>query len=315
LSTATCSLFNELTLHDIEPPHRQVALHYTETMKRREFLKLLTTAMIGGSIVPEALAGNLFFLNRAISRENLDQHIKDYLIKMKNFDKPHKNDFYLDPKAYSILKNSYNRLSRLQKTVGHGNFYLLSFDEALKIARSYKRVGRFRKEELRFLEMIFYEDGAHYGFLGEKPLKNLTAQIKRQKVVKIQYSGNYLYKGVPFETYKKIRRAIGDQVILTSGIRSVMKQFILFLGKAYRNKGNMSLASRSLAPPGYSYHGIGDFDVGQVGFGALNFTEKFTSTEIFNKLINLGYVKMRYREDNLLGVRFEPWHIQVQSNA
>jgi D-alanyl-D-alanine carboxypeptidase len=284
-------------------------------MKRRDFLKLFTTAVIGGSIPPEVLAGNLFLATKALNRENLDHHIKDYLFKMKHFDKPHKNDFYLDPKTYSILKSSFNRLKRLQKTVGHGNYYLLNFDEALKIARSYSAVGRFTKEELDFLEMIFYEDSAHYGFLGEKPLKNLTDQIKRQKVVKVRQTGNYLYKGGPFETYKKIKQAIGDQVILTSGVRSLMKQFILFLGKAYRNNGNISLASRSLAPPGYSYHGIGDFDVGQIGFGALNFTSKFTSTEVFNKLINLGYLKIRYQEGNLLGVRFEPWHIQVQPGA
>ncbi len=284
-------------------------------MKRRAFLKLVTTAMIGGSIAPEVLAGDLFFPTKAINRENIDQHIKDYLIKMKHFDKPHKDDFYLAPKTYSILKSSFKRLNRLQKTVGHGNFYLLNFDEALKIARSYTRVGRFPKEELNFLEMIFYEDSAHYGFLGEKPLKNLTDQVKRQKAVKVRQTGNYLYKGAPLETYNKIKKAIGDQVILTSGIRSVMKQFILFLGKAYRNNGNMSLASRSLAPPGYSFHGIGDFDVGQVGFAALNFTAKFTSTNVFNKLIDLGYIKMRYNEGNLFGVRFEPWHIQVQLDA
>ncbi len=50
---------------------------------------------------------------------------------------------------------------------------------------------------------------------------------------------------------------------LTSGVRGVAKQFILFLAKAEANGGNLSLASRSLAPPGYSYHGVGDFDVGE----------------------------------------------------
>jgi hypothetical protein len=78
---------------------------------------------------------------------------------------------------------------------------------------------------------------------------------------------------------------------------------------------SLSLASRSLAPPGYSYHGIGDFDVGQVGLGADNFSQRFTTTRVYRKLKDLGYMKIRYVEDNMLGVRFEPWHIKVSSKA
>lgn len=92
-----------------------------------------------------------------------------------------------------------------------------------------------------------------------------------------------------------------------------MKQFLLFLNKAYSNDGNLSLASRSLAPPGYSFHGNGDFDVGQVGYGALNFTERFTETEVFKRLSEMGYLQLRYPEDNRLGVRFEPWHIKIKT--
>ncbi|MEJ2235325.1 MAG: M15 family metallopeptidase [Syntrophobacterales bacterium] len=207
------------------------------------------------------------------------------------------------------------RFERLQRTVGHGNFYLLSFDDAITVSSNYPRVGRFTKEELIFLEMIFYSDAAHYGFLGEKPLQNLTDRIQRRKVLKVPYTGNYLYKGPPLETYKEVRRDLGKEVILTSGIRSVIKQFLLFLNKAYIHNGNLSLASRSLAPPGYSYHGIGDFDVGQVGLGADNFTQRFTTTRVYRKLQDLGYIKIRYVEDNMLGVRFEPWHIKVSSKA
>jgi LAS superfamily LD-carboxypeptidase LdcB len=92
-----------------------------------------------------------------------------------------------------------------------------------------------------------------------------------------------------------------------------MKQFMLFLNKAYQNQGNLSLASRSLAPPGYSFHGIGDFDVGQIGFGIDNFTERFTTSEVYRRLSELGYLTLRYTEKNLLGVRFEPWHIKMKT--
>jgi len=98
-------------------------------------------------------------------------------------------------------------------------------------------------------------------------------------------------------------------------VRSVIKQFLLFLNKAYESEANLSLASRSLAPPGYSFHGIGDFSVGQFGLGADNFTERFTTTPVYKRLNEQGYVRIRYPLDNLLGVRFEPWHIKVDLEA
>ena len=83
--------------------------------------------------------------------------------------------------------------------------------------------------------------------------------------------------------------------------------------KADENRGNLSLASRQIAPPGYSFHGISDFDVGQVGYGAANFTERFMYTDVYRRLESLGYLTLRYPQDNLLGVRFEPWHIKVHA--
>jgi D-alanyl-D-alanine carboxypeptidase len=284
------------------------------TMKRRDFLRAAMGVVIVGGFAPEVLA-QVARIPPAGKLENYDNFIKDYLHKIRNFDAHHQEDVCLDPAQFRLLKSCVARFKRLQRTVGHGNFYLLSFDGAIKISRNYPRVGRFTREELIFLEMIFYSDAAHYGFFGEKPLQNLTEHIQRRKVVKVPYTGNYLYKGLPLETYKKVRRDLGKQVILTSGIRSVIKQFLLFLNKAYKQKGNLSLASRSLAPPGYSYHGIGDFDVGQVGLGADNFSIRFTTTRVYRKLKDLGYVKIRYVEDNVLGVRFEPWHIKVSSKA
>lgn len=279
-------------------------------MKRRDFLKVITTLVIGAGFAPEVLA-EIATTPSSSPPKNHDDYIRDYIYKIHNFNEHHKDDFYLDLKNYKLLKSSVKRLQRLQQTVGYGNFYLLSFDNALKIARNYSRVGGFTKTELNFLEMIFYEDGSLYGFFGEKPIKNLTDRVKKQEVIKIPHTGNYLYKDRPYKIYNKIKKDIGDQVILTSGVRSVIKQFMLFLNKAYESNGNLSMASRSLAPPGYSFHGIGDFDVGQVGFGKANFTERFTTTDVFRKLEKLGYINMRYQQDNFLGVRFEPWHIKI----
>jgi len=241
----------------------------------------------------------------------LDRAIRDRLVKSKYFNHWFADDIVLAADEFGVLKSSLQRLERLQRLVGHGNFYLLGFDEARAYAKSYARVGAFTKEELEFLEKIFYSPAGTYGFMGEKPMPRMTGEVNRGNVTKVTGTGNYLYKGQPVEMYEQIRKQVGENVVLTSGIRGMMKQFLLFLSKAQSHKGNLSLASRSLAPPGYSYHGVGDFDVGEQGFGVDNFTEKFTRTRVYSRLTDLGFIKFRYEQGNHLGVRFEPWHVEV----
>jgi hypothetical protein len=282
-------------------------------MKRRDFLKILTISVFGWSITPEVVAQNIEILKQSPS-ENLDDHIKDYLNKMKYFNEPHDDDVQIDSATYKVCTSTVMRLNRLQQIVGHGNFQILSFDDGLKIAQKNSQIGKFSKAEIQFMEMIFYEEAKRYGFLGQKPMNKLTDRIKIKEVIKVPHTGNYLYKGLPLDILKKIKQHLGEQVVLTSGIRGIMKQFLLFLNKVNKNNGNLSIASRSLAPPGYSFHGNGDFDVGQVGFGAANFTELFANTEVYKKLNELGYLKLRYPQENLTGVRFEPWHIKVSTD-
>jgi len=286
-------------------------------MRRRDFLKAVTAGALLSAFDPFSLvsAGQLLSQPGPLSGSDFDGHIKDYLHKMENFDRPHSGDVILEEKQIALLNACVSRLKRLQMMAGHGNFNILGFDDGLAIARKYPQVGNFTKEELDFLEGIFYSDSSVYGFLGEKPIANMTTRIKTNEVVKISGSGNYLYGGAPLEMYEKLKKQVGDKLYLTSGIRGVVKQFLLFLDKADSNRGNLSLASRSLAPPGYSYHGIADFDVGQIGYGSLNFTASFTTTEVFKKLDDLDYVSIRYPRNNLMGVRFEPWHIKVYSRA
>lgn len=279
-------------------------------MKRREFLRILGAVLVTGGFNTTAIA-TIRPCYHPSSPESIDSHIRDYLYKMRQFDRPFVGDVYLEGRELDLLASARSRLRRIQRIVGHGNFYLLSFDEALLYARNYSRIGHFPPDELEFLERIFHEDGARYGFRGQKPLADLTYRIRRRDVVKIRGTGNYLYRGRPQETFARIKQDLGDKVILTSGVRSVIKQFMLFLDKAHRSRGNLSLASRSLAPPGYSYHGVGDFDVGQAGFGSANFSSRFADTPVFKELQDRGYIRLRYPKGNLLGVRFEPWHIKV----
>lgn len=282
-------------------------------MNRRDFLKVATVGSTLGLVtaaqsVSAAVAG---FPTPQVRPKFRDDDLDDYLQKVRQFDEDHVGDVYFDEYNWGLLKSSLERFVRMQRVVGHGNFYLLDFDDALQLAKTYPSVGAFTTPELNFLETLFYEQAAIYGFYGEKPLKNLTDRIPLREVVKVPDSGNYLYRGKPMETFEAIRKILGPEVILTSGVRSVIKQFYLFLNKAYVSGGNLSRASRSLAPPGYSFHGISDFDVGQAGFGQHNFTERFVTSNVYKTLRGLGYLTLRYPRDNLLGVRFEPWHIKV----
>jgi len=284
-----------------------------KNMKRRHVLKTLGLGCIGFGIAPKISAKTIQGYFAGI--EYPDDELKDYLHKIHNFNQPHKNDVLIESNLYSTFESTVQRMRRLQKLVGHGNYHILNFADGLALARNYSDVGEFTRQELSFMELTFYADGQRYGFLGQKPLKEITDQVEKKNVVKVPHSGNYLYKDRSVEVFEEIKKELGDQVVLTSGIRGVMKQFLLFLNKVHRSDGNLSLASRSLAPPGYSFHGNGDFDVGQKGYGKLNFTGSFTETEVYKRLSEMGYLQLRYPADNRLGVRYEPWHIKINMNV
>ena len=235
---------------------------------------------------------------------------RDYLYTMRNYDLAAPDDVILSPARRVLLDSVMARLNRLQNHIGHGWFYLLGLDEAVRYAKR-GAVGAFPRAELDFMDELFYTPASAYGFLDKKPLEGFTSQIDKGKVVKVPGMGNFVYKGDAEKTWKEIQRVMGAEVVLSSGVRGVIKQFHLFLAKAQSNGGNLSLASRSLAPPGYSFHGVGDFDVGQRGYGGRNFTVDFTLTPVFKALSERGFITLRYPRDNLLGVRFEPWHVKV----
>ncbi|BCL62493.1 hypothetical protein DGMP_31860 [Desulfomarina profundi] len=183
------------------------------------------------------------------SFHSTDEHIKDYLAKIRFPDRPNADDIILSREEFVLLGRIVKRLERVRAITGHGNFCVIGFDEALRIGRRYSKVGRFTKSELDFLEMIYFQDASKYGFKGKKQVTTLTRTIGRKDVLKVQHSGNYLFRGASHEKYQRVKKELGEELILTSGIRGVTKQFYLFLNKAFRHGGNLSLASRSLAPP------------------------------------------------------------------
>jgi hypothetical protein len=222
-----------------------------------------------------------------------------------------KKDIYIEDKYKNDFISVRKKLAAIQSYVGYGNFNITSFDYSLKIAKNVSSIGQFTKSELEFLESIFYYDPKMHGFYGERISKNITDKIDIKEVVKIPYTGHYLFRGHSEETYYKMVEDIGESMVLTSGIRSIVKQTKLFLDKLDSENGNFTVAAKSLAPPAYTYHTIGDFDVGKKGFGHANFTSRFALTQEFLAMRKLKYIDMRYTINNKDGVRYEPWHVKV----
>lgn len=293
-------------------------------MKRRNLLKAISAGAFTscGLVSPRVLFSKDFPNRAGSSCQNQDrpllqtqyfhdEFVKDAIYKGQAHDTGSCHDNVISGSKLTFLKSAHKRLRRVQKLVGYAHFNLLDFNMLLKYARNYSVVGSFTKQELDFIDEIFLEDATNYGFLGDKVITDISAKVIRRETKKIPGTGHYLFKGEPLNTYLRIKNDIGDNIILTSGIRSVVKQLHLFLQKAVNMDGNLSLASRSLAPPGHSYHGIGDFDVGKIGFGRLNFSEVFATTSEYKRLTELGYIGLRYPKTNPYGVRFEPWHVKV----
>lgn len=231
--------------------------------------------------------------------------------KVQHFEYNFSDDVFITGDEYERLVSVLERLNRVQAYVGHGNFNVLSFDDMLRYARYQSRIGDFPQAELDYMEKLFYDDVRRLGFFGDRVTGQLTHKVKETDIEKIPGTGHYLFRGHPQAFYDKVRSQVGDSLVLTSGIRGVVKQYHLFMAKVVQAEGNLSRASRSLAPPGHSYHAIGDFDVGRVGGGLSNFTSDFAETDEFKRLQDLGFVKIRYTTDNDFGVRYEPWHIRV----
>ncbi len=220
-------------------------------------------------------------------------------------------DIFTTQEEYGYLLLTRSKLAKVQRTVGYGKFNLISFDETLTIAKNSPKIGEFTNGEIAFLEKIFYDNPNKYGFYGIKTAEKLTDSINKSDTIKINGTGHYLFRGKSYENYNRILKDVGRDIVLTSGIRSIPKQMSLYLDKIYTSKGNISEASRVIAPPTYTHHAISDFDVGKKGFGNKNFSTYFTTTEEFKNLIKLNYVSIRYTENNKDGVIYEPWHIQV----
>jgi hypothetical protein len=221
------------------------------------------------------------------------------------------DDLSLTIEQLVIAKKVKQRLSRVKRHIGYANFNIISFNDMLYFARNYSTIGKFTQDELNLIEKLFYIDPNKHGFYGDKTISNINNTINKKDLTKISNSGHFVYKGKPLEDYNRIIKDVGSNLILTSGVRNVVKQLDLYLYKLIQTNGSLTNASRVIAPPAYSYHTISDFDVGKKGWGYKNFTSEFAKTKEFFKIRKLNYVGIRYTKNNKDGVRFEPWHVKV----
>ena len=279
-------------------------------MNRRSFLSLVSVS---------ALAG--YGLHKYYTARDIDEDISNAavdslnenssLVKVTNFDSTFSDDVLLEKNRMSTLILLHKKLKYLQSYVGYANFSILSFTDLFRYAKNSSKIEAFTHQELELVDDLFNINAKEYGFLGERVNYKLNERIERKILTKVPASGQYVYKGQSLDTYKRLKADIGEDMILTSGVRSIAKQIYLFVNKAVEVNGNLSRASRSLAPPGHSYHAIGDFDVGKKGLGELNFTKEFANTSVYEQIRTIKYINIRYHETNTLGVRYEPWHIKV----
>ena len=268
-------------------------------MNRRDFLKYIQLSTLSTVALPNANS-NLFATTLVSdTTTSINEYIKTT------------SDIYLPTSQISNFKSVRYKLNKIQRHIGYGNFNLISFDKAVSIARWSRGIKRFTKDELNFMESIYYYDPSIHGFYGNRTSYNLTDTINKKDVSKIPRTGHYLFKGKTVDTYNHMKKDIGNTIVLTSGVRSIVKQMKLYVDKIEKTNGNLSKASRAIAPPGFSYHTIGDFDIGKKGFGYSNFTPRFALTNEFSRMRKLKYIDMRYTINNKDGVRYEPWHIKI----
>ncbi|DAB35146.1 MAG TPA: peptidase M15 [Sulfurospirillum sp. UBA12182] len=228
-----------------------------------------------------------------------------------NVKSPEDTSVWMADSDIPVFLSVCDKIENVKQIVGFGNFNIISFDETLKVAARYSQLDAFSAKEVEFMEKMFYEDPSQYGFYGKKTVDSISAIIKEEDVFKVHGTGHYLFHGHSKDSFERVIKDVGDSLYLTSGVRSVVKQMNLYFNKIKSTGGNITEAAHSLAPPAYSYHSIGDFDVGKKGWGYKNFTVSFATTREFWRLRQLSYISMRYTINNQDGVRFEPWHVKI----
>ncbi len=199
-----------------------------------------------------------------------------------------------------------SRLESVQRVIGHGRFNLASFDDVHAAALRTSK-GAIGAAEAAEFEALLALDARRIGFLGTRVVSRLAYRLPADLVDVGR--GQHVFPEANL-LFRRARADVGEQLIVTSGARGIPKQMLVFIGSALR-AGLVARPVHSVAPAGYSYHAVGDIDVGDRRLGGENFTVAFAKSETYRKLAALSYIRFRYPPGNPFGVQFEPWHLEV----
>lgn len=232
----------------------------------------------------------------------------DYFSRMSAADKPYDGDRYLEPSELSVAREVIDRLRAVEAHVGHGRFNTLGFERVFKVASDLPS-ARFSVPQIRFMRALFVRSNAFFDYRGARVSEDFLAHHDAEDLVHYPEDGDYLIDGEPSRRFDALKQKLGNSLVLLSGYRGHPKQMLLYLDKVVASDGNLSLASRNRAPAGYSYHFSGDFDIGDRRLGDANFSRQFLKSPVYQATLQSDEWAQRYPHHNVLGVRFEPWHI------
>ena len=232
----------------------------------------------------------------------------DYFSRMAAADKPYDGDRYLESSELAVSREVADRLRAVEAHVGHGRFNTLGFERVFKVASDLPS-ARFSVPQIRFMRALFGRSNAFFDYRGARVSEDFLAHHDTEDLVHYPEDGDYLIDGQPSRRFDALKQKLGNSLTLLSGYRGHPKQMLLYLDKVVASDGNLSLASRNRAPAGYSYHFSGDFDIGDRRLGDANFSRQFLKSPVYQATIKSDEWAQRYPNHNVLGVRFEPWHI------
>ena len=232
----------------------------------------------------------------------------DYFSRMIAADQPYDGDRYLEPSELAIAREVIDRLRTVGAHVGHGRFNTLGFERVFKVASDLPS-ARFSVPQIRFMRALFGRSNAFFDYRGARVSEDFLAHHDPEDLVHYPEDGDYLIDGQPSRRFDALKQNLGNSLTLLSGYRGHPKQMLLYLDKVVASDGNLSLASRNRAPAGYSYHFSGDFDIGERRLGDANFSRQFLKSPVYQATLQSDEWAQRYPHHNVLGVRFEPWHI------
>lgn len=244
------------------------------------------------------------------SHKKINKNVK---VDTKNSKKQKKlivKDYILTKPELISLKSLDKKIGVVFRHIGYKKSNIINYYDFIKELNASKGLTPLTKNEKEIFDKIYYMDAKEFGFKGARVSSSYKKFIKKEDLIDVG-SGHYLYRGKSYRLYEQISRDTNDTIMITSGFRNVLKQFYIFTMRVIKLKGDMTKAKDLIAPPAYSYHYHGDFDIGVVGMGIDNFTSKIIEYKEYQKLIDLGTISIRYTKYNKIGVKYEPWHIKI----